>query len=189
MVTAATKWKDVCSWKKSYNKSRQGIKKKRHHFSNKGPYSQNYGFCSSHVWMWQLDHKEGWEPKNWCFWTIAVENTLQSPLDYKEIKPVSPNGNQPWIFIERTDAEAEAPVLWSPDAKSWLIRKDSDAGKEWRPEEKWVTEDEEVGWHHWLNKFDFEQSLEDSEGQGSLVCFSLWGGKKLNMTELLNNNK
>ena len=121
--------------------------------------------------MWELDHKEGWAPKNWCFWTVVLEKTLESPLDCKEIKSVNPKGNQLWIFIERTDAEAEAPILWPPDAKSQLIGKDPDAGKDWRQEEKGAIEDEMVRWHHRLNGHEVEQTQEDGEGQGSLVCF------------------
>ena len=108
-------------------------------------------FSSSHVWMWMLDHKKGWVPKNSCFWTVGLKKTLESPLSCKEIQPVNPKGNQPWIFIGRIDAEAETPILWPPDAKSWLIRKDPDAGKDWRQEEKGMTEDEMLGWHHWLS--------------------------------------
>ena len=115
---------------------------------------QGYGF-SSHVWMWELDYKEGWAQKNWCFWTVVLEKTLESPLDSKEIQPVHPNGNQSWMFFGRTDAEAETPVLWPPHAKSWLIGKDPDVGKEWRQEEKGTTEDEMVGWHHRLNGHEF----------------------------------
>ena len=125
------------------------IKKQRQDFANKGPYSQSYGFSSSHVQMWELDHKEGWALKNWCFWTVVLEKTLESPLDSKEIKPVNPKGNQPWIYIGRTDAEA--PILWPPDAKNLLIGKDSDGGKDWRQKEKVVAEDQMVEWHHRLN--------------------------------------
>ena len=119
-------------------------------------YFQSYCFSSSHVWMWVLDHKEDWVPKNWCFLTVVLEKTLESPLDCKEIKPVNPRGNQSWIFIGRTDAEAETPKLWPPDVKSWFIWKDFDAGKDWRWEEKGTTEDEMVGWHHWFNGHEFE---------------------------------
>ena len=126
-----------------------------------------------HVWMWELNHKEGWVLKNWCFLTAVLEKTLESPLDSREIKPVNPKGNQPWLFIGRTDAEAEAPVLWPTDAKSQLIGKDYDAWKDWRL--KGVTEDEMIGWHHWLNGHEFEQTLGDSEGQGSQLCCSPWG--------------
>ena len=116
----------------SYDKPRQHIKKQRYYFTDKCPSSQGYGFFSSHVGMWELDHKEGWALKNWCFWTVVLEKTLERPLDSKEIKSVNPKGNQPWIFIGRTDAEAEAPILWPPDVRSWLIGKDSDDGKDWR---------------------------------------------------------
>ena len=120
--------------------------------------------------MWELDHKEGWAPKNWCFWTVVLEKTLESPLDCKESKPVNTKGNQSWTFIGRTDAEAEAPILWSPDVKSQLIGKDPDAEKDWRQEEKGTTEDEMVGWHHQFNEHEFEQTLGDGEGQGSPMC-------------------
>ena len=122
----------LAPWKKSYDQPRQHIKKQRHHFANKGPSSQSYGFSSSHVWMWELDHKEGWALKNWCFWTVVLEKTHECPLDSKEIKPVNLKGNQPWVFTGRTDAEAEAPILWPPHEKSQLIGKDLDAGKDWR---------------------------------------------------------
>ena len=138
-------------WKESYDQPRQHIQKQRHYLANKGPSSQRYGFSSSRVWMWELDYKESWAPKDGCFWTVVLEKTLVSPLDLKEIKPVNPKGNQSWIFIGRTDAEAETPVLWPPHAKSWLIWKDPDAGKDWEQEEKGMTEDEMVGWHHRLN--------------------------------------
>ena len=122
MVTAAMKSKDA-SWNKSYDQLRQHIKKQRHFFANKGPSSQSYGFSSSHVWVWELNYKESWAPKNWCFWTAVLEKTLESPLDSKAIQPVHAKGNQSWIFIGRTDAEAETPILWPPDAKNWLIGK------------------------------------------------------------------
>ena len=125
-------------------------------FTSKSPYSQSYGFSSCHVWMWELDHKESWALKNWCFWTVVLEKTLESPLGCKEIKPINPKGNQSWIFIGRTDAEAEALILWPPDGKNWLIGKDPDAGKDWRWEEKGTTEDEMVGWHPWLNGHESE---------------------------------
>ena len=135
--------------------------------------------------MWDLDHKEGWLLKNWCFWTMVLEKTLESPFDCKEIQPVNPKGSQSWIFIERTDAEAEAPILWPPDAKSWLSWKDPDAGKDWGREEKETTEDEMVGWHHWL-EFKHDPGVGDS--QGSLMCCSPRGLKESDMTEWLNNN-
>ena len=137
--------KMLTPWKKSYDQPRQHIKKQKHHFVERDPYSQSYGFSSSHVWMRELDFKESWVPKNWYFWTLVVEKTLESRLDSKEIKPVSPKGNQPWIFIGRTDAKAEAPTLWPPDAKNWFTEKDPDAGKDWRQKEKGVTENEMVG--------------------------------------------
>ena len=146
----------LAPWKKCYGKPRQCIKKQRHYFTNKSLSSQHYGFSSSRVWMWELDHKERWAPKNWCFQTVVLEKTSESPLDCKEIKPVHPKGNQSWIFIEKTDAEAEAPILWPPDVNTWLIRRDPDAGKDWRWEEKGMTEDEMVGWHHRLNRHEFE---------------------------------
>ena len=150
MLTSALKWKDSCFLEKNYDQPRQHIKNQRHYFVNNGPSSQIYGFSSSQVWMWELDQKDGWVLKNWCFWTVVLKKTLESPLDCKGIKPVNPKGNQPWIFISRTDVEAEAPILGPPDAKSWLIGKDPDAGKDWRHEEKGTTEDGMVGWHHWL---------------------------------------
>ena len=110
-------------------------------------------FYSSHVWMWELDYKESWVPKNWCFWTVMLEKTLESPLDCKEIQPASPKGDQSWVFIGRTDAEAETPILWPPDAKSWLIGKDPDAGRDWGQEEKGTTEYEMAAWHHWLDGY------------------------------------
>ena len=140
--------------------------------------SSKLWFSSSHVRMWELNHKEGWALKNWCFQVVVLENTLKSPLDCREIKTVNPKGNQPWIFIGRTDAEAEALIFWPPDAKSPLIEKDPDAGKDWWQEEKGATEDEMAGWHHWLNGHKFEQTLEDGEGQGSLVCCTPLGHKK-----------
>ena len=142
-------------WKKSYDQPRQHIKKQRQHFAGKGPSSQSYGLSSSHVWMWELDHKESWAPKNWCFWTVVLKKTLENPLDCKEVKPVYPKGNQSWIFIGRTDTEAETPTLWPPDEKNWLIWKDPNAGKDWS-REKWLTENEMVEWYHWLNGHEFE---------------------------------
>ena len=146
-------------------------------FINQGPYCQGYGFSSNLEWMLELDHKEGWRPKNWGFQILVLEKTLESPLDCKEIKPVNPKGNQSWIFIGRTDAEAETPILWPPD-ENWLIWKDPDAGKDWRQEEKGTTEDEMVGWHHWLNEHEFEQAPGDGEGQRSLACCSPWMGSQ-----------
>ena len=136
--------------------------------------------------MWELDYKESWALKNWCFWAVVLEKTLESPLDCKEIQPVHPKGNQSWVFIGRTDVEAEAPVLWPPDMKSWLIWKDPDAGKDWGREEKGTTEDEMVGWHHQLNGHEFEKSPEVGDGQRGLACCSPWGCKESDMTERLN---
>ena len=154
----------------------------RHYFVNKGLSSQSYGFSSSHVWMWELAHKESWMPKNWCFGIAVLEKTLERPLDFKEIKPVNPKGNQSWMFIGRT--EAEATILWPPDMKNWLIRKDPDTGKEWRQEEKGPTEDEMVGWRHWLDGHEFEQALGTDDGQGSLACCGPWVTKS--QTQLNN---
>ena len=135
MMTAAMKLKKTLNpWKESYDQTRQHIKKQRHYFANKGLSSQSYGFSSSHVWMWKLDCKESWALKNWCFWTVVLEKTLESPLDCTEIQLVHPKGNQSWIFIGRTDVEAETPVLWPPNVNSWLIWKDPDAGKDWGQE-------------------------------------------------------
>ena len=136
--------------------------------------------------MWELDHKESWVLKNWCFWTVVLEKTLESPLDCKEIRPVHPKGNQSWIFTGRTDAEAEAPIFWPPDVKKWLIGKDPDAGKDWRQEEKEMTEDEMIRWQHWLYAHEFEHALGVGDGKGSLACCSPWGHKESDMTEWLN---
>ena len=149
------------------------------------PSSQGYGFSSDHVWMWELDYKESWAPKNWCFWTVVLEKTLESPLDCKEIQAVHPKGDQPWVFIGRTDAEAETPTLRPPDAKSWLIGKDPDAGKDWGQEEK-GTEDEMVGWHHRLNGHGFGWIPGVGDGQGVLACCGSRGHKELDTTERLN---
>ena len=136
--------------------------------------------------MWELEYKEGWVPKNRCFWTVVLEKTLESPLDCKEIKPVNPKGNQHWIFTGKTDTKAETPILWPHDAKSQLTGKDPDAGKVWRQQEKGITEDEMVGWHQWLDELEFEQASGIGDGQGSLACCSSWGCKELDMTEWLN---
>ena len=137
-------------------KARQHIKKQKHYLAYKGLSSQSYGFSSSHVWMWKLDYKESWVPKNWCFWTVMLEKTLESPLDCKEIQPVHPKGDQSWVFIGKTDIEAETPILWPPAANNWLIGKDPYAAKDWRQEEKGMTEDEMVRWHHQLDGHEFE---------------------------------
>ena len=156
MVIAAMKLKDTF-WHKSYDQPRQHIKKQKCYFVNKGTSSQGYGFSSSHVWMWELDYKESWAQKNRCFWTVVLEKTLESPLDCKEIQPVHPKSDQSWVFIGRSDVEAEAPILWPPDAKSWLIWKDPDAGKDWGWEEK--------GWQRmrWLNGITDSMDMSLSE--------------------------
>ena len=167
--------------------SREHIKKQKQNcFANKGPSSQSYGFSSGHVWMWELVCKESWVPKNWCFWTVVLEKTLESPLDCKEIQPVHPKGDQSWVFIGRTDVEAETPILWPPDVKSWLIWKDPDAGKDWGQEEKVMTEDEMVGWHHLLNGREFEWTPGVGDWQGGLACCGSWGHKESDTTEQLN---
>ena len=166
--------------------TRQHIKKQRHYFANKGESSQSCSSSSSHLWMWELDRKEGWVFKNWGFQTVVLEETLESPLDCKEIQPVDPIGNQSWIFIGRTDAKAETPILWPPYAKSWLIGKDPDAGEEWRQEEKGTTEDEMVGWHHWLDGHKFGWTPGVGDGQGGLACCDSWGRKESDTTERLN---
>ena len=156
---------------------RQHIKKQRCDFVSKGPYSQLW-FSSSHVWMWALDHKESWVPKNWCFWTMGLEKTLESPLDSKEIKPVNPKGNQLWIIIGKTVDKAETPILWLPGVKSWLLEKTRVLGKI-----KEATEDEMVGWHHQLDGCEFEQTLGDGKGQRSLVCCRPRGHKEWTTTK------
>ena len=153
--------------------------------TNKGPASQGYGFSCGHVWMWELDCEEGWVLKNWCFWTVMLEKTLESPLDCKEIQPVRSEGDQPWDFFGRNDAKAETPVLWPPHGKSWLTGKDSDAGRDWRQEEKGTTEDEMAGWHHWLNGHESRWTLGVGDGQRGLACCDTWGRKESDMTEQL----
>ena len=151
---------------------------------DKGYYSQSYGFSSNHEQTWELDDKKDWALKNLCLQTVVLEKALESPLDCKEINSVNPNGNQSLIFIGRTDADTEAPILWLHDTKSWLTGKYPDAGKDWRKEESRMTEEEMVGWHHWPNGYEFEQTLGNGKGQGSLACCSPQGH---NMTEQLNN--
>ena len=138
--------------------------------------------------MWELDYKESWPPKNWCFWTVVWENALESPLDCKEIQPVHPKADQSWVFIERTDVEAETPIFWPPDEKSWLIWKDPDAGKDWGQEEKGTTEDKIVVWHHRLDGREFEWTPGVGDGQGGLARCSSWGRKESDTTEQLNPN-
>ena len=144
--------KTLAPWKKNYEQPREHIKNQRHYFANKGPCSQSHSFSSSHVWEWE-DYRESWAPKNWCCSTVVLEKTLESPLACKEIKPANPKGIQSWIFIGRTDAEA--PILWPPNVKNWLIGKDPNAGKDWSQEEKWTIEGEMIVWHHRLNGLEF----------------------------------
>ena len=187
MVTAAVKLKDT-PWKESYDQPRWHIQKQRHYFANKGSSSHGHGIFCGHVWMWKLDCEEDWVPKNWCFWTVVLEKTLESPLDCKEIQPVHSGGDQTWGFsiIVRTDAKAETPVLWPPHAKSWLIGKDSDAGRDWGQEEKGTTEDEMAGWHHWLDGGGSEWTPGVGDGQGGLAGCDSWGHKESDTTEQLN---
>ena len=173
-------------WKESYDQPRQHIKKQRCYFANKSLSGQSYGFSSGHVWMLELDYKESWVPKNWCFWTVVLEKTLESTLDCKEIQPVHPKGNQYWVFIGRTDAEAEAPILWPPDVKNWLIGKDPEAGKDWGQEEK----GNDRRWDGWMaSPTQWTWVCVGSrswDGQGNLACCSPWGRNELDMTEWLN---
>ena len=136
--------------------------------------------------MWELVYKESWEPKNWCFWTVVLEKTLESPLGYKEIQPVHSKGDQSWVFFGRNDAKAETPIIWPPHAKSWLVGKDSDDGRDWGKEEKGTTENEMAGWHHQLDGHEFEWTLVFGDGQGGLACCNSWGRKESDMTEWLN---
>ena len=168
-------------WKESNDQPRQHIKKQRHYFANKGLSAQGYGFSSGHVWMWELNYKESWEAKYWCFWTAVLEKTLKSPLDCVEIQPVYPKGDQSWVFIGRTDVEAETLILWPPDVKSWLIWKVPDAGKDWRQEES--TEDEMVGWHHRLDGHGFGWTPGIGDGQGGLAYCGSWSHKESDMSE------
>ena len=179
MVIAAMKLKDAYSLEGKLW-PRQHIKKHRHYFANKGPSSQSCGFSSSHVWLWEVGHKEAWVPKNWCFWTVVLEKTLESPLDCKE------KGDQSWMFIGRTDVKAETPILWPPHVKSWLIGKDSDAGRDWGQEEKGTIEDEMARWHHRLDGHESEWTPGDGDGQGGLACCDSWGHKESDTTEQLN---
>ena len=178
------KLKDAYSLEGSYHQPREHVKKQRHYLVNKGPSSQDCGFSCSHGWMWELGCKESWAPNNWCFWTVVLEKTLESPLDCKEVLPVHPKGNQSWIFFESTDAEAETPILCPPDMKSWLIWKDPDAGKDWRQEEKGQ---QRIRWLDGItDSIDMSLGPEVSDGQGGLLCCSPWGLKESDTTEWLN---
>ena len=179
-------------WQEKNDKPRQRrySEKQRRYSANKDLHSKGYGLPRGHVWLSEPDRKEGRTPKNWCPWTVVLEKTPESPLDCKEIKAVNLKGwilTKPWILTKRTDAEAETPILWPPHAKSWLIGKDSDAGKDWG-QKKRVSEDEMVGWHHWCNEHELGQTPGDGDGQGRLVYCSPWGRKELDMTEWLNSN-
>ena len=152
----------------------------------KGPSRQGYGFSSGHVWMWELDCEESWAPKNWCFWTVVLEKTLESPLHCKEIQAVHPKGDQSWVFFGRNDTEAETPILWPPHVKSWLIGKDPDGGRDWGQEEKGTIEDEMARWHHWLDGRESQWTPGVGDGQGGLACCDSWGSKESDTTEGLN---
>ena len=180
------KLRNAAPWKKSYDQPRWHIQKQRHYFAYKGPFSQGYGFSSGHVWVWELDCEESWVPKNWCFCTVVLEKTLESPLDCKEIQPVHSEGDQSWVFFGRNDAKAETPVLWLPHVKSWLTGKDPDAGRDWGQEENGTTEDEMARWHHRLNGREFEWTPGVGDGQGGLACCNSWGRKESDMTKQLN---
>ena len=164
MVTAGMKWKDTCSLEEKL-----------------------WQLSSSHVWMWELDSKEGRALKNWCFRTVVLEKTLENPSESKEIKLFNFKGNQPWILFGRNDAEAKIPILWPPDTNSWFIGKDTDVGKDWKQKEKRATEDEMVGWHYWFNGHELRQTLGDSEKTGGLACCSRLGHEELDTTWQLNN--
>ena len=171
------KLKDTYSLKKSYDQPRQHIQKQRHYFASREPSSQAYVFSNGHVWMWELDCEESWAPKNWCFWTVVLEKTLENPLDCKEIHLVHSEGDQPWDFFGKNDGEAETPVLWPPHVKSWLIGKDFDAGRDRRQEEKGTTEDEMPGWHHWLYGREWTSGVGD--GQGGLAMLWFMGSQRV----------
>ena len=175
----------LAPWKKSYYQRRQHTKKQRYYFANKGPSSQGYGFSSGHAWMWEFDCGESWAPKNWCFWTVVLEKTLESPLDCKELQPVYSKGDQSWVFFGRTDAKAETPIFWPPHAKSWLI------GKDWCREGLGAggEGDDRAGWHHRLDGHEFGWTPGVGDGQGGLACFNLWGCKVRHdwVTELRTN--
>ena len=176
------------SWQESYDKPRQCLKKRRHHFAAKSSYSQRYGISSCHLWMLELVHKEGWVPKNWCLQTVVLEKTPESLLDSEEIKLINLKGNQPWIFTRRSDAEVETALFWSSDVNSWLIEKFPNAGKDWWQKEKRASVDERAGWHRWCNAHELGQTLGDGEGQRGRACYSPWGRKESGMTAWLKNN-
>ena len=173
-------------WKKSYNQPRQHIKKQRHYFTNKSPYNQSYGFSSSHVWLWDLGYKESWAWRNWCFWSVVLENTLEIPLDSKEIQPVHPKGIfSPEYSLEKLMLKLKLQYFGHLMQRTDSLEKTLMLG-DWRREEKGMTEDEMVGWHHWLDGHEFELALGVGDGQGSLACCSPWDRKESDMTEWLN---
>ena len=178
--------KILTPWQETYDQLRYHIQKQRHYFANKGPSSQGYGFSSGHVSMWNLNCEESWAPKNWCFWTVVLEKTLQSPLNCKQIQPVYPKGNKSWIFLGSTDAEAKTLILWPSNLKSWLIGKDSDTGRDCGQEENGKTEDEMAGWHHRLNGHKSGWTPGTGDGQGGLACCNSWSSKESDTTEWLN---
>ena len=180
--------KTFVSWQEIYDKPRQCVEKQRHYSVDKRPYSQSYGLPSGRVRLWKLNRKEGGVPKNWCLRTLVLEKILESPLDCKEIKPVNLKGNQPWMLVGKTNAEAETPVFLSSDVNSCLIGKVPDAGKDWGQKEKRASEDEMAGWHHRRDGHEFRKISADGEGQRGLACCSPWGNKELNMTGWLNND-
>ena len=171
----------------SYEQPKQHFKRQRDYFAGKVHLVKAMVFPVV-MYGCELDYKESWAPKNWCFWTVVLEKTLESPLDCKEIQPVHPKGNQSWMFIGGTDAEDQTPILWPPDVKNQLIGKDPEAGKDWKREEKETTEDGMLEWHHWLSGYEFSCIPGVGIGQGSLACCSPWGHKELDTTEWLNSN-
>ena len=174
--------KTFVSWQEIYDKPRQCAEKQRHYSADKRPYSQSYGLPSGRVRLWKLNRKERGVPKNWCLRTLVLEKILESPLDCKEIKPVNLKGNQPWMLVGKTNAEAETPIFSSSDANSCLIGKVPDAGKDWGQKEKRASEDDMAGWHHRCDGHEFRKISADGEGQRGLACCSPWGHKELNMT-------
>ena len=180
----------LAAWKKSWDQPRQHIKKQRHYFANKGPSSQGYGFSSGHVWMWELDREEGWVPKNWCFWTVVLEKThLRVPWTARRSNQSILKEISPGCSLEGLMLKLKLPILWPPHVKSWLIGKDSDAGRAWGQEEKGMTEDEMAGWHHHLNGPEFGSTPGVGDGQGGLACCNSCGHKESDTTERLNWTK
>ena len=179
-------WKQLFFFLNSLRLCVRNLVRVRCQLNHKGPSSQGYGFSSGHVWMRELDCEESWALKNWCFWTVVLEKTRDSSLDCKEIQPVHSEGDQPWVFFGGNDAKAETPILWPPHAKSWLIGKDYDAGRDWGQEKKGMTEGEIAGWHHWLNGREFEWTLGDGDWQGGLACCDSWGRKESDTPEWLD---